>query len=94
MSHYNGRETLPEAQLAMNVSKCLRVQRIRKNCISLLVEHEIELLVIKVLSSHTILGGLWLFPCSTRVIFPRKGLNLAELGSHLSIAEHCMFYWK
>ena len=94
MSHYNGGETLPEARLMMNVSKCLCVQLITKSCISLLVAHKIELLVLKVLSTHTVLGGLRLFPCSTQGIFPRKGLNLAELGSHLSIAEHCMFYWK
>ena len=84
MSHYNGGETLPEAQLTMNVSKCLCVQLITKSCISLLVAHKIELLVLKVLSTHRVLGGLRLFPCSTQGIFPRKGLS--RIGESF---EHC-----
>lgn len=53
MSHDNGGETLSEALLTMNISKCLCAQLIRRNCISPLVKHKIKYAVINVLSMHT-----------------------------------------
>lgn len=85
-----------EALLTMNISKCLCAQLISKNHISFLVKHRIKLYIIKILSMHTILDDLQLFPSLLLGNFPRKGLNLADLGSDLSTAEHSMFYreWR
>lgn len=79
-----------EALLTMNISKCLCAQLISKNHISFLVKHRIKLYIIKVLSMHTILDDLQLFPSLLLGNFPRKGLNLADLG------KHSMFYreWR
>lgn len=76
------------ALLMMNFSKCMCAQLIRKNYISFLVKHRIKLHVIKVFSMHTIVDGLLLFSPFHLGNFPRKGLNLADLGCDVRITEH------